>query len=788
MRIAFVIPWFGPDLKGGAEQQAWQLATRLAARGHTVRALTTRCRSFLDDWGVNHLPAGPETIGGVEVRRFDVDARNREAFERTNARLLALPRTALHPGVCPVSPDDARTWTEDNINSRALEEHVEATAADHDAFVFIPYLYGPTLRGLPRVAAKAWMQPCLHDEAYAYLPDVAAATYAAQGLMFLSRGEQETAARLFGPCVWSKGRVVGAGVEFDGLDAHRRAPLPPALAGGRYLLFLGRRDPGKGIDLLIAAFRAWRSRHPDEDVKLVLAGPGPDSYDDPGHGVLDLGLVSDETRAALLWNCVALMSPSPNESFSRVLFEAWYCGRPAVVRHSCAATRTALEEARGGWTAETEAEWAVRIAMVVQAKAEHLAATGAAGRGYAMRNADWDAILDTCETLLSGEARAPAFTRDPARDPEAIHQLAPNFGYGDAISNEMVAIRKTLRAAGFRSSIITRFVDANLSGDVTLHSPAALNPADGLIYHHSIGSEVTATASAHPGPKGLVYHNITPAEFFRPFRPGFAPLLRRGREDMWSLAPAFPVSVGVSRYNANELERFGFESPEILPLSLDPITWNSPALEGFMRHLADGRKNVLFVGRVAPNKRQDRLVSAFARLRSSIDARLIIAGSAPEGEGYADRVRAQVRELGLENDVLITGHCSLAELHTCYRSADLFWSFSEHEGFCVPLIEAMWFDVPVVALASSAIPETLAGAGVTFSWTDDDDCAAAMVARVLGDDLLRSRILAGQRTRRQAFLPENTAPRLARFISRLASRETHTSAISASLDRVFEAE
>jgi glycosyltransferase involved in cell wall biosynthesis len=148
---------------------------------------------------------------------------------------------------------------------------------------------------------------------------------------------------------------------------------------------------------------------------------------------------------------------------------------------------------------------------------------------------------------------------------------------------------------------------------------------------------------------------------------------------------------------------------------------------------------VVFVGRVAPNKRQDRLVEAFAELRGMIDARLVLAGTiGGEDDAYANHVRARVRELGLSDDVFITGQCSTGQVHAIYRTAHVFLSFSEHEGFCVPLVEAMWFDIPVVALAASAVPETVGEAGVTFPWSEADRIVASRVYRVLTDAAART--------------------------------------------------
>jgi glycosyltransferase involved in cell wall biosynthesis len=764
MRAAFVIPWYGAELKGGAEQQAWQFATRMARRGHSVEVLTTCCRSFLDDWAENHLPEGAEEVAGVIVRRFPVDARDRAAFDALNGRLLAIPKDRLLPGVPPVPAEDARAWTDHNINSSALETWLAGEAARYDAIVFLPYLYGPTLRGLPLVAERAWMQPCLHDEAYAYLPDVATAMYASRGLLFLSEGERDAALRLFGPFVHARGHVVGAGIEFDPLDAHAGAALRPAIAGRRFVLFLGRRDDGKGARLACDAFRAFRAAGGDPAVRLVLAGPGPASYDDRAHGIVDLGLVDEATRVALLRGCLALAMPSPNESFSRVLYEAWYCGRPAIVRERCDATREALAACEGGWRAETVEEWTRRIAAVVAAPPAELEAAGQRGRAHALRAASWDAVLERCE-----QAFAPprgALAREPG-DPIRIDQLSPTYSYGDAISNEMVEIRGMLRGAGYESDIVVRYYDPAHAHEVRLAGDAAIAPASGLIYHHSIGSEITPIAQAHAGPKALVYHNITPAEHVRPYRPAFARLLRDGREQMWSLAADFPVSVGDSAYNAAELARFGFRDPGVMPLPVDPASWNVSPSPYWMERLSDGTPNVLFVGRIAPNKRQDRLLEAFALLPPALGARLVIAGSHAPDDPYAAQVRERIAALGLAERVVLTGHCSLSDLHAFFRTASLFWSFSEHEGFCVPLVEAMWFDVPVLALASSAVPETLGEAGCLFGWDDADFAIAGRALRLLEDKRLRARVLERQRVRRERFRREAARQSLAALVARM---------------------
>ena len=194
--IALITPWFGESLKGGAEQHAWQITTRLAARGHSIEVLTTCCRSFFDDWAENYYPSGTTSQLGFTVRRFPASPRDYHAFDDLNRELLGFDSKRLLPGIPPVQKEHAAIWTQQNIYSSALENHLIQYKDNYKAFVFLPYLYGVILRGLPLVAERAWLQPCLHDEAYAYLPDITNIFYQAHGLLFISAGEMQLAAQL----------------------------------------------------------------------------------------------------------------------------------------------------------------------------------------------------------------------------------------------------------------------------------------------------------------------------------------------------------------------------------------------------------------------------------------------------------------------------------------------------------------------------------------------------------------------------------------------------------------
>jgi glycosyltransferase involved in cell wall biosynthesis len=750
-RLAVVTPWFGKDLKGGAEQQAWQVSTRLAQRGHHVDVLTTCCRSFQDDWATSHWPPGKHREHGITIRRFLVDRRDRASFDAVNAHMLSLPHAALKPGVNPVSEEQAAIFVTHNINSSALLQYLQDHRTRYHAVLFMPYLYGPILRGLPLVADRAFLQPCLHDEVYAYLPQVDDLFRLAKGLLFLSEGEALLADRLYGPGIVPRAVTVGTGVEFRPGKADTAAILGSLTARDEpFVLYLGRRDPTKNTDLLVGAYARFKRENPASPLKLVLAGPGDASYA-VAEGIRDLGLVSEPQKAALLLGCRALFQPSRNESYSRVIMEAWLCGRPVAAHRLCLATATAVQSAEGGWLAETEAEWAALFGLVDRNPATDL---GTNGRRYAEQHADWDRVMARYESALRPTAPATSPARRLWRGLREIHQLLPDLAYGDAISNEALAIRDRLHMLGYTSEIFSCRFDTRVAQEANRFSSEAIDQRAGLLYHHSIGSEVTGYAIRHPGPKCLIYHNITPGEFFEPFRPEFARLVDEGRQKLRQLVRHFPLAVGDSAYNALELAAHGFRNPGVLPLPVGLGRFNISGDRTLIESLQDGVNNLLFVGRLAPNKRQDRLVGAFYHyLRTDPDARLIVVGGCEPGDPYMEYLTEIVERLGLKEHVLFPGLVSDAELVAYYRTAHLFWSMSEHEGFCVPLVEAMWFDVPVLAYRSSAIPGTLEDAGVTF---DAKDLAviAGRAKELVHDQALRARVLAAQRKRRTAFLPQ----------------------------------
>lgn len=762
--IAIIIPWWGKELKGGAEQQAWQIATRLAQRGHKVEVLTTCCRSFQDDWSKNYYRAGKRKEEGLTVRRFRVDKRDRAAFDRVNSELLGLSSSQFKIGVSPVNLNDANIFTSANINSEQLLKYLKKHRNSYQAFLFLPYLYGVIIQGLPLVAERAFLQPCLHDEVYAYLPPIETIFHAAKAILFISEGEAKLAQNLYGPGIINKSIVAGAGVENNStiLHHHNIATIQNfSIQKERYILYLGRRDNTKNTDLLIRAFTAFKQQYHSSNLKLVLAGPGKIEIPDRNFDIIDLGLVQEEEKASLLTNCLALFQPSRNESYSRVMMEAWFNQRPVAAHKECLATALAVQSSQGGWLAKTEQEWVDLFAKVDILDESQLRAYGLKGYDYAQENAVWDKVIKRYEDALGLTAKTsnPKIYQAASITPKLkeIHQLLPNFSYGDAISNQAIAIRNYLRDSGYRSEIFTRYVDPRVIQEVKTLPEAKINPDAGLLYHHSIGNpEITNCAIAHPGSKCLIYHNITPSEFFKPFDPHFANLLEQGRKDLAKLASYFPLSVGDSAYNAAELAELGFTKPTVLPIIIDPQKWDIAPDPTIMNQYQDGTKNIIFVGRITPNKKQEDLLVAFTHyLNLDANARLILIGWGSNTEPYYCHIIKAIAKLDLSDRVIVTGQVNDAQLLAYYRTAHLFWSMSEHEGFGVPLVEAMWFDIPVLTYKSSAIPETLGNGGILFNSKDDLLQVAALAKLLMSDGDLKTTVLKAQEKRRTEFLLKN---------------------------------
>lgn len=342
----------------------------------------------------------------------------------------------------------------------------------------------------------------------------------------------------------------------------------------------------------------------------------------------------------------------------------------------------------------------------------------------------------------------------------SINQWVPAAHRGDAIGDSARRVRDILRAMGHRSEIYALTIDDDLRNEVRVFQDPRAAAGDVTIFHFALPSPMTEAFATVGGFRVLQYHNVTLAHFFAPYDPGLFRLATLGRRELASLVGRVDLALGDSEYNRRELEALGFAPTGVMPIavSFDRITRapRQPVLEAL---LDDGLTNILFVGRIAPNKRIEDHIRLAEHYKRYVDTeyRFIFVGRDAGVPRYRDALLALIAEFDMPRDrFLFTGAVPDEELATYYRTASVYLSLSEHEGFCVPLVEAMAADVPVVAYAAGAVPDTLGGAGLQFAPKDYEQ-VAELIALVAYDEDVRDRVIEGQRRRLRDFGDERIA-------------------------------
>lgn len=354
----------------------------------------------------------------------------------------------------------------------------------------------------------------------------------------------------------------------------------------------------------------------------------------------------------------------------------------------------------------------------------------------------------------------------------AVHQLLPNFGSGDAIGNHVRALRRLLRGWGYASDVFAQYIHDSLAPEARFYTAYldVADPRNVVLFHFSIGSEVTSFFTGLPDRKVLIYHNITPPEYFVGVNTRVADSCWHGLWDLQWLAPVTDLALGVSEFNRRELEAAGFRRTGVLPILVDWTTYAHlpvPTLEAAYGH----GTNLLCVGRVAPNKRVEDLIKTYYFYRRlDPTSRLLVVGTTVDMESYLAGCQKLAAELGVLDGVVFTGAVSPAELCTYYRLAAVYLGLSEHEGFCVPLLEAMHFEVPIVAYAAAGVPGTLGDAGLLVR-EKDFPALAELIHRVVTEPVLRAAVVAGQRERLQAFDPAVIGAQLRGYLAEVMAAE-----------------
>jgi glycosyltransferase involved in cell wall biosynthesis len=349
-----------------------------------------------------------------------------------------------------------------------------------------------------------------------------------------------------------------------------------------------------------------------------------------------------------------------------------------------------------------------------------------------------------------------------------VDQVIPSLASRDAIGVSALNLRDGLRAAGIDSDIYygSFTPDVEHEGRPVIELGRA-SRGRWLLYQASIGSPVYDILAARSEPKLVNYHNITPASLLRDWEPAVAYEVALGRTQLARLAPQSHFAVADSAFNESELIALGYQGTAVVPLLIDmhsksdePDAALTDRLLG--RKEREGGADLLYVGKISPHKAPHDLVKMLDVLRRAYDpaARLHLIGS-PLGETYEPALRAFIDELGLRDAVNLPGSVTGAELEAYFRAADVFVMASDHEGFCVPLAEAMGHAVPIVAYGVTAVPETVGGAGLVLPDKSALPFAAA-VGRVLLDPELRAVLAAAGRARAAGF---DLAASTRRFVS-----------------------
>lgn len=335
----------------------------------------------------------------------------------------------------------------------------------------------------------------------------------------------------------------------------------------------------------------------------------------------------------------------------------------------------------------------------------------------------------------------------------AIHQIIPSIRSGDAVGNTTLRLRDTLRKLGYKSDIYRESCSPDLKSE-TLPAEKYLDVSDPeniVFFQYSIGSELGRFVYHLPDQIVLIYHNISPPDDFIGIHDHVVGELFHGRKQVAQFADRCLLGVSESEFNRQELVDMGFPRTALLPLAIDFDALNTEPDPFILDAYDDEKHNFLFVGRIVPNKGIEDLIKLYAHYKKFVshDCRLIIAGDWSGFERYHGQLLKLIDSIDLPH-VVMPGRVDFSQLLAFYRLASVYISMSKHEGFCVPLLEAMHFDVPVMALSAAAVPETMDGAGVLVNNLEFAEMAE-MLDLLAQPGQFRDRIIESQQNRLQRY-------------------------------------
>lgn len=349
-----------------------------------------------------------------------------------------------------------------------------------------------------------------------------------------------------------------------------------------------------------------------------------------------------------------------------------------------------------------------------------------------------------------------------------IYQIVPTFNYGDAIGNDVIAIKHIIEDMKIETAVYAGSVSPRIkeSNSYNISEMPKVSEDDIVIYHMGDGSYLNTMVTELNCRKIMIYHNITPYEFFNIDNIQASENCRKGLNDMLKMKGCFTSYIADSEFNKNDMIEMGYKANqiEVIPVAIPFDDYKQTPDKNMEASLSDGMTNIVFVGRIAPNKKHEDLIRTFDYYKKHINpnSRLILAGSANLNGMYYKDLVSYIEELGTK-DIIFPGHISFAEILAIYKTASVFLCLSEHEGFCVPLLEAMTFDVPIIAYDAGAVPETMGGSGIVI---DDKNPVflSKIIDGVVNDQNLRKNIIELQRKRLEDFAYDKIKTKFQNYI------------------------
>lgn len=481
------------------------------------------------------------------------------------------------------------------------------------------------------------------------------------------------------------------------------------------------------------------------------------------------GYLPDDVLAARYSGADFLLAPSLYESFGLVYLEAMRSGLPVVTMATGAAPEVfPAGEDDGAYVVELgDKQGLVQAIRTLSTSPELRRRMGQRARQRFLEHYQDSRMGKETASFYQDVVKQHVIEKSRSRPKSGlpqILQIMEALAYGDAVSNIAIGNSALLRRLGYSTRILSVHRDARVAGEAESLDRFRLGPDARIIFHYWNYSELERIVRAAPSPRAIHYHNITPPQYFSPSSPVFKST-KRGYEQLARIADMFDLIIGDSTFNLVEYAKF-LSQPRpticVPPVVDKDKTLGLPHDDKLLRVLRDSAQvNFLFVGRLARNKRQDRVMEVFDYYYREINrhARLFLVGDDRGSPDFRDEVENLRQGLAARDRIVFAGKVSTEALYSYYRAADVFVSASEHEGFCVPIVEAMVFGIPVIALAAAAIPETIGDGGILVrGW--DSPRVAELINAVLKDRGLQKRLADRQEVSLARYSESAVAERL----------------------------